>query len=214
MFFIRLNQMDLFAVVLPTFGCSAPSQQSASSRTEGKARAERVLAKRSASVKRQAKRSAASAASATHRRTAAAKASPCSPACKNKKRAMADYNASKQQERRQRRREQAKPAPKGRPRRSKAAQAAREARALLSPPVELRASPPVFIAMPRVRRMGSLCAGMLSEHWAATGEVVHAFAVESNAVARKFIKANVKVQRLFNDVTSDEFPNNIPPCDI
>ena len=78
-----------------------------------------------------------------------------------------------------------------------------------SPPL-----PPIFIPLPKVRRIGSMCAGMLSEHWALTGEFVHTFAVEIAPFARRFAHANAHIERMFSDVSADEFLKNIPDHDV
>ena len=78
-----------------------------------------------------------------------------------------------------------------------------------SPPL-----PPIFIPLPKVRRIGSMCAGMLSEHWALTGEFVHTFAVEIAPFARRFAHANAHIERMFSDVSADEFLKNVPDHDV
>ena len=77
-----------------------------------------------------------------------------------------------------------------------------------------RFSPPIFLPLPKVLRIGSVCSGMLSEHWALVGNFVHEFSVEKLASARKFQAANANVQQTWPDVTSQSFLMNIPKHDV
>ena len=67
-------------------------------------------------------------------------------------------------------------------------------------------------------RVGSICSGMMTEHWALEllpWRFEEVFWCEKGVAPRQFIEANIDPRVAgFSDVMSDEFLNGAPPCDI
>ena len=67
-------------------------------------------------------------------------------------------------------------------------------------------------------RVGSVCSGMMSEHWSLERlpwEFLEVFWCEPGSFQRQFLKANIGPQTEgFFDVLSDEFLNAAPQCDL
>ena len=87
----------------------------------------------------------------------------------------------------------------------------------LARPLSTNLAPPIYMPLPKVVRLGSVCSGMGSEHWAMPGvpqDFEHTFIVEINQAAHKFITDNMDVKFCFKDVQSKDFLDHIPDHDV
>ena len=74
---------------------------------------------------------------------------------------------------------------------------------------------PIYMPLPKCKKIGSICAGMLSEHWALLGEdFEHTFVVEKCPLAKRFILDNAEVHAYHDDVSNDTLLKNVPSHDV
>ena len=82
-----------------------------------------------------------------------------------------------------------------------------------------RVVPSAILPLPTELRVGSMCSGMLSEHWSLKNlenhRALHVWAAEMESYARNFIVHNVDYfVKIYNDVTSKEFHQGVTRHDI